>query len=100
MAAHDWFEGASVVLGIVFALVAVACLTAFGVALVSLNDPAESGLASVRGVLQGSSDGTVHASRAFALVLFGVFGLLAAAVSWFLVGDNVRRSLRRLRGRG
>jgi hypothetical protein len=98
MASHDWFEGVSVVLGVVFALAAVACLWAFGVALASLNDPADAGLATARGILQGSSDGTVHVSRAFALVLFGILGLLSLAVSWFLTGDVIRRAAKRLRG--
>jgi hypothetical protein len=98
LAARDWFEGWSVVLGVIFALVAVACVAAFAVAVTSLDDPAERGLASARGVLQGSSTGTVHASRVFALVLFGLFALIAASVSWFLTGDAVRRTVRRMRG--
>jgi hypothetical protein len=100
MASHDWFEGWSVALGVLFALVALACLTAFAVALGSLNDPAESGLASARGILQGSSTGTVHASRVFALVLFALFAVIAGAVSWVLTGDAIRRATRRIRGRG
>ena len=99
LASHDWFEGVSVVIGIVFFLVAVACVWAFGVALSALGDPAEPGLGAQPGLLQGSTDGTVHVSRVFALVLFGILALLAAGVSWFLTGDAVRRAVRRLRSR-
>ena len=98
-ASHDWLEGISVVLGIVFFLVAVACVWGFVVALGSLGDSAEPGLARVTGPLGGSSSGTVHATRWFAIVLFGLFAVLTAAVGWFLAGDAIERSARRVRGR-
>ena len=96
---HDWFEGISVVLGILFFVAAAACIWGFVVALGSLGDAAESGLARATGPLGGSTSGTVHATRWFAIVLFGLFAVLTGAVGWFLVGDAIERSARRIRGR-
>jgi hypothetical protein len=98
-ASHDWFEGISVILGVLFFVAAAVCVWGFVVALGSLGDAAEPGLARVTGPLSGSSSGTVHATRWFAIVLFGLLAVLTAAVGWFLSGDAIERSARRMRGR-
>ena len=98
-ATHDWLEGVSLLLGGVFFLAAVACVWGFVVALSSLGDP-EPGLASQPGIVQGSTEGTVEATRWFGLALFGVLGVVTLAVAWFLTSDVLGRGVRRLRGRG
>jgi threonine/homoserine/homoserine lactone efflux protein len=94
MAEHDWLEGASVVIGVVFFLVAAACVWGLVVAVSSLGD-AEPDISSQPSVLSGSTQGTIQATRWFGIALFAIFALVAAAVGWFLAGDAVRRTLRR-----
>jgi uncharacterized membrane protein YhdT len=96
MAEHDWLEGASVVLGGVFIVIAAACVWGFVVAVSSLGD-AEPGISSQPSVLSGSTPGAIQATRWFGIALFAIFAVLAAAVGWFLAGDAVRRTLRRSR---
>ena len=94
MAEHDWLEGVSVVLGVIFLLVAVACVWGLVVAVTSLGH-AEEGLSAQPSVLSNSTEGTVQATRWFGIVLFAILALIAVAVGWFLAGDWIRRSLRR-----
>lgn len=100
LAAHDWLEGVSVALGLVFFLVALAATVGFGVAVSTLGDPEPELARANEALLRGSTEGTLNVTRGFALVLFAVAALLAAAVGWFLAGDAVRRAMRRVRGRG
>jgi len=97
-ATHDWLEGVSLVLGGVFFLATVACVWGFAVAVTSLGDP-EPGLALQPGIVQGSTEGTVQATRWFGMALFGVLAVLTLAVAWFLTSDALRRAARRFRDR-
>ena len=94
MAEHDWLEGVSVALGVVFLVIAVACVWGLVVSLTSLGE-AEPEINSSASVLSGSTQGALDATRWFGIVLFSIFALLAAAVGWFLAGDSVRRTLHR-----
>jgi hypothetical protein len=85
-AAHDWVEGVSFALGIVFLLLAVVCVWGIGVAIASLGD-ADPEFKTTEGFLQ--------ATRWFGIVLFGVLAVVATGVGWFFAGDTVRRLVRR-----
>lgn len=85
-ARHDWLEGASLVLGLLFLLATLACLWAVGVSIATLGDP-DPEFRTTPGFLQ--------ASRGFGIVLFGVLAFVLGSVGWFLAGDAVRRLLRR-----
>jgi len=91
VAAHDWLEGASGLLGLVFLAAAVASAWAVVIALTSLGD-AEPGLEGSRGLLE--------ATRGLGVLLFGAFAVISLAVGWFLAGEAVRRGIRRLTRRG
>ena len=43
--------------------------------------------------------GFLEVTRGFAIVLFGVFGLVAFGVGWFLAGDTFKRWFARARSR-
>ena len=43
--------------------------------------------------------GFLEVTRGFAIVLFGVFGLVAFGVGWFLAGDTFKGWLARARAR-
>ena len=89
--AHDWVEWFSFTLGIAFFLLAVACVWGVVVAIASLGE-ADPGFKTTEGFLQ--------ATRGFGIVLFGLFGVVAAGVGWFLAGDTIRRLTGRLTRRG
>ena len=96
MAEHDWLEGVSVALGVVFLLIAVACVWGLAVAVASLGE-SEPDINAESSILTGSTPGAVEATRWFGIVLFAIFAVIAAAVGWFLAGDAVRRTFRRSR---
>ena len=71
MAEHDWLEGVSVALGVLFLVIAVACVWGFAVAVTSLGDP-EPDINAQPSVLAGSTQGAVEATRWFGIVLFAM----------------------------
>jgi hypothetical protein len=80
-----------VALGTVFLVLGLVSSWGFVTALTGLGDPEPA--------FEGSR-GWIEATRAFGVVLFGVFAVVAAAVGWFLAGGALRRTARRLLGRG
>ena len=86
MAAHDWLEGVSVVIGLLFLLLAVACVWGLVTAIASWGD-ADADLKTSVGFLQ--------VTRGFGVFLFAVFAFVAFGVGWFLAGDAIRRVFRR-----
>jgi hypothetical protein len=88
MAAHDWLEGVSVGVGLVFLVLAVLCAWGLVTAITSWGD-ADPGFKTTVGFLK--------VTRGFGVVLFALFGFLALGVGWFLAGDWIRRLLRRNR---
>jgi hypothetical protein len=89
--AHDWVEWFSFALGIAFFLLAVVCVWGVVVAIASLGDPDPE---------FKTTEGFLQATRGFGIVLFGLFGVVAAGVGWFLAGDTIRRLAGRLTRRG
>jgi hypothetical protein len=91
-AAHDWVEGVSFVLGLLFLLLAVLCVWGIATGIANLGDTeAPPGTPAVVGFLE--------VTRGFAIVLFAVFGFVAVGVGWFLAGDRVKGWLARARAR-
>jgi hypothetical protein len=90
VAAHDWLEGLSAALGIGFFLLAALCVWGIVTAVSSIGET-DAGFKTTVGFLQ--------VTRAFAIVLFAIFGFVALGVGWFLSGDVIRRWLRRAGGR-
>ena len=88
-AAHDWLEGISFVLGIGFLVLAVLCIWGIVTAVVNIGDT--ESIPSTYAVV-----GFLEVTRAFAIVLFAIMGLLAFGVGWFLVGDMVKQWVRRV----
>jgi hypothetical protein len=84
---HDWFEGASVVAGVLFLAGAVVCVIAAAVAIAALGKP-EPEFQVGNGAL---SQGSLDATRVFGIVLFSLTAVLFAGVGWFLAGDWIRR---------
>jgi hypothetical protein len=92
-AAHDWLEGISFVLGLGFLSLAVLCVWGIATAVVNVGDTEGiPGTTSVAGFLE--------VTRGFAIVLFAIMGLVAAAAGWFFAGDTFKRWVRRARARG
>lgn len=92
-AAHDWLEGMSFVLGLGFIVLAVLCVWGIATAVVNVGD--SEGIPGTYAV--GSF---LEVTRGFAIVLFAIMGLVAAAVGWFFAGDTFKRWVRRARTRG
>jgi threonine/homoserine/homoserine lactone efflux protein len=92
LAAHDWLEGVSFVLGVGFVFLALACAWGIGTSLTNAGD-AESPPG------MNLSIGSLEVTRGFAVVFFALFGSLALGVAWFLAGGTIRRWLRRGRRR-
>jgi len=88
VAAHDWLEGVSVVVGLLFLVLAAACVWGLVTAIASWGDADPDFKTSV---------GFLTATRAFGVVLFALFALVAFGVGWFLAGDRIRRLFRRNR---
>ena len=88
MAAHDWLEGVSVVVGVVFFLLAAVCAWALVTDIASWGQDPAPGLAD-------KGEGLLVTARVVGLLLFSVLGLVAFGVGWFLAGDGIRRILRR-----
>ncbi|MGQ0671008.1 MAG: hypothetical protein ACT4PO_15320 [Actinomycetota bacterium] len=88
-ARYDWLEGWLTVLGVVFLATAAICLLATIVLILHLGDK-ETGFPAGEGLITGS--------KGFGLVFFPISGLVTLAVGWSLVGDRLRRLLRRGRG--
>jgi hypothetical protein len=86
MAAHDWLEGASIVVGLVFLVLAAMCAWGIVTAIASWGDVDEDFKTTV---------GFLKVTRGLGVVLFALFGFLALGVGWFLAGDWIRRVLRR-----
>ena len=87
-AAHDWLEGISFVLGVAFLALAVLCVWGIATGIANIGDAeAPPGTPVVVGFLE--------VTRGFAIVLFGVFGLVAFGVGWFLAGDTFKRWVAR-----
>ena len=91
MAAHDWLEGVSTIVGLIFLLLAGVCVVGVGVSIATLGDP-DPGFKTSPGFLQ--------AARGSGIVILGVMGFVFAGVGWFLAGDAMRRVLGRVRRRG
>jgi hypothetical protein len=89
-AAHDWLEGVSTILGLVFLALAVVCVWAVAVGIATLGDP-DTAFRTTPGFLQ--------ATRGFGIVVFALFAFIAAGVGWFFAGDTIGRMARRLRGK-
>ena len=81
VAAHDWLEGISVVIGFLFLLLALACLWGLITAIASWGDADPDLKTSV---------GFLEVTRGFAIVLFALFGFIAFGVGWFFAGDTVK----------
>ena len=80
------------VLGLGFLLLAVLCIWGIVTAIANIGDAeAPPGTPVVVGFLE--------VTRGFAIVLFGVFGLVAFGVGWFLAGDTFKRWFVRGRAR-
>jgi hypothetical protein len=79
---HDWFEGTSVVTGMVFLAGALVCVWAVGVCIATLGD-AEPGF--------GTSHGPLEATRGLGIVLLSLLAVALVGVGWFLAGDAIRR---------
>lgn len=89
-AAHDWLEGLSTVLGVVFLVLAVVCVWGVVVGISTLGDP-DTAFETTPGFLQ--------ATRGFGIVFFALFAFIAVAVGWFFAGDAIRHVARRFRRR-
>jgi hypothetical protein len=87
-AGHDWLEGISIAIGLVFFALAALCVWGVVTAIASLGDP-DTAFESSQGFVQGI--------RGYGIVLFAILGLVAFGVAWFLSGDAIRRAGRRLR---
>ena len=92
-AAHDWLEGISFLLGLLFLFLAVLCVFGIVTAVTNVGDTESiPGTYAVAGFLE--------VTRGFAIVLFSLFGVVALAVGWFFAGDTFKRWFGRLRSRG
>ncbi len=89
-AAHDWLEGFSTALGLLFLVVAALCVWGVVVAITTLGDDDAA---------FKTTPGFIQATRGFGIVFFSVFALVAGAVGWFFAGDAIRRLWRRVRRR-
>jgi hypothetical protein len=92
IAAHDWLENLTFVLGMGFFLLAVVCARAIIVSLTNVGEadaPAGTDL----------SIGSLEVTRGLGVVLFAVLGFVALGVAWFFAGATIRRWLRRGRRR-
>lgn len=92
IAAHDWVENLSLVLGICFFLLAIACTRAIIVSLTNVGDadaPPGTNL----------SIGSLEVTRGLGVMLFALLGFVALGVAWFFAGATIRRWLRRGRRR-
>ena len=87
IAAHDWLEGVSVVIGFVFLALAMVCVWGLVAALASWGDADPDFQTTV---------GFLDVTRGFGVVLFALFAFIAFGVGWFLAGDWIRRVLRRV----
>lgn len=87
MAAHDWLGGVSFVIGLLFLALAAVCAWGLVTAITSWGDAD----AAFRPGGNQTSVGFLKVTRGFAIVLFALFGFLAAGVGWFLAGDRIRR---------
>ena len=91
VAAHDWLEGVSVAIGIAFLLLCALCVWGIVTAIATWGD-ADPGF-DPGGT--GTTVGFLNVTRGLGIVLFALFGFLAAGVGWFLAGDRLRRLFRR-----
>lgn len=92
MAAHDWLEGVSVAVGILFFVLALACVWGLVTSISSWGEAAAPDSKTTVGFL--------NVTRGLGMVLFALFGFLAFGVGWFLAGDWIRRIFRRDRKDG
>jgi hypothetical protein len=88
IAAHDWLENLTFVLGMGFLLLAIACARAIIVSLTNVGetDPPPGTDLSI---------GSLEVTRGLGAVLFAVLGFVALGVAWFFAGATIRRWLRR-----
>ena len=86
IAAHDWLEGVSVVIGFVFLALAMVCVWGLVTAVASWGDADPEFKTTV---------GFLTVTRGFGVVLFALFAFIAFGVGWFLAGDWIRRLFRR-----
>lgn len=91
-AAHDWIEGVSVVLGMVFLILGILCVWGIVTSVVNIGDTEAPPGPTV-------AVGFLEVTRGFAIVLFAIFGLVAFGVGWFLAGDRVKGWFARPRAR-
>lgn len=91
MASHDWLEGVSFVVGLLFLVLAGACVWGLLTAIASWGDADTA----FRPGGDQTTVGFLRVTRGFGIVLFALFGFLAAGVGWFLAGDRIRRLVRR-----
>jgi hypothetical protein len=87
MAAHDWLEGVSFVIGLLFLALAAVCVWGLVTAVASWGDAD----AAFRPGGDQTTVGFLKVTRGFAIVLFALLGFIAVGVGWFLAGDRIRR---------
>ena len=92
IAANDWLENFSFVLGICFFLLAIACARAI---IVSLTNVGEADAPPGTNL----SIGSLEVTRGLGVMLFAVLGFVALGVAWFFAGATIRRWLHRGRRR-
>jgi len=92
IAAHDWLENLTFLLGLGFFVLAVVCVRAIIVSLTNVGDAGSPPGTDL-------SIGSLEVTRGFGVVLFAVLGFVALGVAWFFAGATVRRWLRRGRRR-
>jgi hypothetical protein len=88
IAAHDWLENLTLVLGMGFFLLAIVCARAI---IVSLTNVGEADAPPGTDL----SIGSLEVTRGLGVVLFAVLGFVALGVAWFFAGATIRRWLRR-----
>lgn len=86
LAAHDWFEGMSIVLGVLFLAGALACVWVLVLLIASLGDLDQGFKVSL---------GSLQAIRGLGIALFALLTVALSGVGWFLAGDAIRRVFRR-----
>jgi hypothetical protein len=90
VAAHDWLQGLTFLLGVAFFALAVLCAWGVVTGIANIGDAeAPPGAPATVGFLE--------VTRGLAIVLFALFGFVALGVGWFFAGDTVKAWLARAR---
>lgn len=86
MAAHDWLEGVSIAIGLLFLLLALACVWGLVTSVASWGQNDADPKTTV---------GFLNVTRGFGVVLFALLAFVAFGVGWFLAGSWIKRLFRR-----